>query len=80
MGKAPLGPLLKVQFSLAALQLLLLADVLTHTHLVGVFPNRSACDRLIGAQLLELHESWLTSEKPYFNMNYTNHEQASRVP
>lgn len=43
------------------------------TRVVGVFPNRSACDRLIGAQLLELHESWLTSEKPYFNMNYTNH-------
>jgi putative transposase len=43
------------------------------TRVVGVFPNRSACDRLIGAQLLELQESWLTSEKPYFNMNYTNH-------
>jgi putative transposase len=40
------------------------------TRVVGVFPNRSSCDRLIGAQLLELHESWQTEEKAYFNMAY----------
>jgi putative transposase len=40
------------------------------TRVVGVFPNRSSCDRLIGAQLMELHESWLTEEKAYFNMDY----------
>ena len=38
------------------------------TRVVGVFPNRAACDRLIGAQLLELHETWQTEEKAYFNM------------
>jgi transposase-like protein len=38
------------------------------TKVVGVFPNRASCDRLIGAQLLELHESWMTEEKAYFNM------------
>jgi putative transposase len=38
------------------------------TRVVGVFPNRAACDRLIGSQLLELHERWLTEEKAYFNM------------
>ena len=40
------------------------------TRVVGVFPNRSSCDRLIGAQLLELHERWITEEKAYFNMEY----------
>ena len=40
------------------------------TRVVGVFPNRASCDRLIGAQLMELHESWLTEEKAYFNMAY----------
>jgi transposase-like protein len=37
------------------------------TRVVGVFPNRSSCDRLIGAQLLELHEQWLIEPKAYFN-------------
>jgi putative transposase len=39
------------------------------TRVVGVFPNRSSCDRLIGSQLLELHESWQTEETSYFNMD-----------
>jgi transposase-like protein len=38
------------------------------TRVVGVFPNRASCDRLIGSQLLELHEQWLTESMPYFNM------------
>jgi putative transposase len=38
------------------------------TKVVGVFPNPASCDRLIGSQLLELHEQWQTEEKPYFNM------------
>jgi putative transposase len=38
------------------------------TRVVGVFPNAASCDRLIGAQLLELHEQWQTEEKSYINM------------
>jgi transposase-like protein len=38
------------------------------TRVVGVFPNRAACQRLIGAQLLELHEQWQTEAKAYINM------------
>lgn len=38
------------------------------TRVVGVFPNRSSCDRLIGSLLLEVHEQWSLEEKAYFNM------------
>lgn len=40
------------------------------TRVVGIFPNRAACDRLIGAQLLELQEHWQTESKCYLNMEY----------
>lgn len=39
------------------------------TRVVGVFPNASSCQRLIGALLLEVHEEWLMEERGYFNMD-----------
>ena len=42
------------------------------TRVVGIFPNRASCDRLIGAQLLELHERWQVQEKIYVNMECVN--------
>ena len=38
------------------------------SRVVGVFPSGSSCDRLLGAQLLEVHEKWSLSERAYFNM------------
>jgi len=38
------------------------------TRVVGVFPNKASCDRLIGAQLMEVHEEWLTEGMAYFKM------------
>jgi len=38
------------------------------SRVVGVFPNRSSCDRLLGAQLVEVHEKWAAANKGYFNM------------
>jgi len=35
---------------------------------VGVFPNRRSCDRLLGAQLIEVHESWQTATRSSINM------------
>jgi putative transposase len=41
------------------------------SRVVGVFPNRASCDRLLGAQLIEVHEAWLAADRAYFNMEYT---------
>lgn len=38
------------------------------TRVVGVFPNIASCDRLIGAQLMEVHEEWLAEGVAKFNM------------
>jgi putative transposase len=40
------------------------------TKVVGVFPNRASCHRLVGSQLLELHEQWQTETRDYFNTEY----------
>ena len=42
------------------------------SRVVGVFPNRSSCDRLLGAQLLEVHEKWAAADHAYFNMKNVN--------
>jgi transposase-like protein len=41
------------------------------SRVVGVFPSRSSCDRLLGAQLLAVHEEWSVEETSYFNMDNT---------
>jgi putative transposase len=46
------------------------------SRVVGVFPSRSSCDRLLGAQLLEVHEEWSLAETPYFNMENVNLAEA----
>jgi transposase-like protein len=47
------------------------------SRVVGVFPSRSSCDRLLGAQLVEVHEAWSVQERPYFNMENVD---LSQVP
>ena len=38
------------------------------TRVVGVFPKRASCERLIGAILLQRHEKWPLETRPCFNM------------
>jgi putative transposase len=42
------------------------------SRVVGVFPGRSSCGRLLGAQLIEIHDEWSLDETPYFNMKNVN--------
>ncbi len=44
------------------------------TRVVGVFPNRASCERLVGALLVESHERWQLAERPYFNMENIEEE------
>ena len=46
------------------------------SRVVGVFPNRSSCDRLLGAQLIEVHEAWSVEQRFYFNMHNVDLETA----
>lgn len=39
------------------------------SRVVGVFPSRVSCDRLLGAQLIEVHEAWSLEKVGYFNMD-----------
>ena len=44
------------------------------TPVVGVFPNRASCERLIGALLLERHKKWQLEPRPYFSMENADWE------
>ena len=46
----------------------LMKTIKQRTSVVGVFPNRASCERLIGAILLERHKKWQLESRPCFSM------------
>jgi len=48
----------------------LMREVKRRTQVVGIFPNESSCDRLVGAHLLERDEAWQCERMRYLVMEY----------
>jgi transposase-like protein len=50
-------------------------EVKRRTRVVGIFPNESSCDRLVGAHLLERHERWHCERARYLAMEHLEQAQ-----
>jgi putative transposase len=44
-------------------------EIRRRTRVVGIFPHRGACLRLIGMLLVEIHEDWMTADKAYLKFD-----------
>ena len=49
------------------------------TRVVGIFPNAASCDRLIGAQLVELDERWRVEKRGYLKMDQLDRPEYRNV-
>jgi transposase-like protein len=49
-------------------------EIKRRTRVVSIFPNEDACDRLIGANLLERHETWQCERMRYLVMEHLEPE------
>jgi putative transposase len=52
-------------------------EVRRRTRVVGIFPHRGSCLRLIGMLLVEMHEDWLTDDKAYLTFDDAPAEEST---
>jgi transposase-like protein len=50
-------------------------EIKRRTRVVSIFPNEDACDRLVGANLLERQETWQCERTRYLVMDYLDEER-----
>lgn len=54
-------------------------EIKRRTRVVGIFPNQAACDRLVGAHLLERDEAWQCERMRYLVMDHLEEPGPTRV-
>ena len=52
----------------------LMREIKRRTNVVGIFPNEASCDRLVGAHLMERHETWHCEPSRYLVMEHLERE------
>jgi len=57
----------------------LMKEIKRRTRVVGIFPNDGACDRLVGAQLLERNEAWHCERMRYLVMDHLEKAPANET-
>lgn len=58
----------------------IMREIKRRIRVVGIFPNVPSCDRLVGAQLVEIHEKWQCERARYITFEQETATAAKRLP